>query len=241
MDHISADGNLPNQIANQLRRQILRGRLAPGASVKERENAAELGVSRTPMREAIRILAKEGLIELRPSRSPLVVQLDFKQVSDQTGVLIELEKYSAELACKHATDDDINRISAIVDYMARHFDSADPLDMFEVDMSFHTAIAAASHNEALAHTHGTFLMRLWRVRYLAAIQRRNRERVVNQHSRIVDALRMRDPKAARLAIDMHLCNMASDIRAVIEAETAVTLQDDGQDDGQDIGKEDNKE
>ncbi|MDQ2088874.1 GntR family transcriptional regulator [Marimonas arenosa] len=213
-----AEPILAEQIAKQLRRDILRGRLAPGASIKERDNAAELGVSRTPMREAIRSLAKEGLVILRPSRSPIVARPSFKQVSDQAEVLIALEKLSAELACKHATEKDVAKIEGIVDHMAAHFDTTDPLDMFEIDMSFHTAIAAASHNKALAETHCSYLQRLWRARYLAASQRRNRERVVNEHMRIVEALKARDISASRAAIDNHLWHLAEDIRGVIEAE-----------------------
>ncbi|MCB1338260.1 MAG: GntR family transcriptional regulator, partial [Maritimibacter sp.] len=192
--------------------------LAPGASIKERDNAAELGVSRTPMREAIRILAQEGLVLLRPSRSPIVAQPTFKEVSDQVEVLLALEKLSAELACAAATDDEIAAISAMVDTMAARYDRADPLDMFEIDMAFHTAIARASHNEALAETHGAFLARLWRARYLAAVQRRNRERVVTQHRRIVEALAARDPEATRAAIHDHLWHLADDIRAATEQE-----------------------
>ncbi len=213
-----AEPILAEQIAKHLRRDILRGKLSPGTPIKERDNASELGVSRTPMREAIRILAKEGLVRLRPSRSPTVAQPDFKEVSDQADVLIALEKLSAELACKHATDEDLVRIAGIVDYMSEHFEDTDPLDMFEIDMSFHTAIADASHNLALAETHCTFLQRLWRARYLAASQRRNRERVVNEHTKILEAIKARDPEAARAAIGNHLWHLAEDIRTVIEAE-----------------------
>ncbi len=211
---------LAENIANELRRDILRGNLAPGASIKERDNAAEMGVSRTPMREAIRILAKEGLVELRPSRSPIVVQSDFKNVEDQAQVLIALEMLSAELAVVNASEGDLNHIGGIVDFMAMHFETADPLDMFEIDMSFHTAIAEASHNKALAETHRSFLQRLWRARYMAASQRRNRKRVVNDHTRILMALRDRDADAARKAIGIHLLNLAEDIRDVIAQENA---------------------
>ena len=210
---------LAEQIATQIRRDILRGKLPPGTSIKERDNAAEMGVSRTPMREAIRILAKEGLVQLRPSRSPIVAQPSYKEVSDQAQVLIALEKLSAELACQNASDAEIDHIASIVDVMAREFDTTDPLDMFEIDMSFHTAIAEASRNAALAQTHCSFLQKLWRARYIAASQRRNRERVVTEHSRIVDGLRARDPKAVRDAIENHLWHLADDIREVIEAET----------------------
>ncbi|WP_238367469.1 GntR family transcriptional regulator [Mesobacterium pallidum] len=223
---------LAQQIAAQLRRDILRGKLAPGASVKERDNAAELGVSRTPMREAIRLLATEGLVRLRPSRSPIVAQLDFKEVQDQTQVLVALEKLSAELACIHATRADIDGISRILARMEKHFDTMDPLDMFEVDMSFHAAIARASHNDALAETHTSFMQRLWRARYLSAVQRRNRERVVTQHGQIVDALRARDPRAAVAAIDIHLRNMAEDIRSVIAAENKETQSPESANGGQ---------
>ncbi|MDA7429536.1 GntR family transcriptional regulator [Primorskyibacter aestuariivivens] len=212
--------SLAEQIANRLRRDILRGKLLPGMSVKERDIAAEIGVSRTPIREAIRILSKEGLVELRPSRSPIVALSDMSEVSDQIEVLVALEKLSAELACKNASSDEIKHLSDITDYMANHFDSTDPLDMFEIDMSFHTAIAAASGNKALADTHGTFLRRLWRARYLSAIQKRNRDRVVNHHTAILDALRAGDGTAARDAIDNHLQHLARDIRSVIEQETA---------------------
>ena len=219
-----AKPTLAENIANELRRDILRGKLLPGASIKERDNAAEMGVSRTPMREAIRILAKEGLVQLRPSRSPIVAQPNFKNVEDQAQVLIALEMLSAELAVVNASESDLNHIAEIVDFMAKHFDTTDPLDMFEIDMSFHTAIAEASHNKALAETHRSFLQRLWRARYLAASQRRNRERVVNDHTRILMAMRQRDANAAREAIGIHLLNLAEDIRDVIAQENAVGTQ-----------------
>jgi len=213
------DQTLPEQIAAQLRRDILRGKLPSGSAIKERDNATEMGVSRTPMREAIRILAKEGLVILRPSRSPLVAKPVFDEIADQVAVLLALEKLSAELACERATAEEISALWAINDQMAELYYTADTLDLFEIDMSFHTAIAAASHNAALAETHRAYLARLWRARYLSASQRRNRERVIRQHSDILKALETRDAAAVSAAIDRHLGNLAEDIRPVIEEET----------------------
>lgn len=212
------DQTLPEQIANRLRRDILRGKLKPGDSLKERDNAAELGVSRTPMREAIRIVAREGLIELRPARSPVVAMPSVKQITDDVEVLLAVEKLSAELACQRATDDDIAQIAAILAHMADNFDSMDPLDMFEIDMSFHAAIARASHNEPLAEIHSRFLARLWRARFLAAIKRRNRASVIEHHTAILSALRNRDAAAARAAIGMHLVRLTEDVADVIRRE-----------------------
>ncbi|MEF3048949.1 GntR family transcriptional regulator [Pseudotabrizicola sp. L79] len=215
-----SDANLAIDLAAHLRRDILRGALPPGAPIKERDNALELGVSRTPMREAIRILAQEGLVVLRPSRSPIVAQPGFKEIADQVAVLQVLEKLSAELACRHATEADLARIRAINDDIAAKQDRADPLDLFEIDMSFHTAIVAASGNAALAETHRSYLARLWRARFLGARLARSRARVVGEHAAIVQALMARDAPAARAAIEAHIGNLAEYIRPVIEAEEA---------------------
>lgn len=203
--------SLAEKLADQLRRDILRGRLAPGASIKERDNAADKGVSRTPMREAIRILAKEGLVVLRPSRSPVVARPALREVRDQVVVLLALEKLSATLACAEATDAELAQLSALHGQIAESYEHADVLDLFELDMRFHTMIAQASHNAALAETHRAFLARLWRARFLSAKIRRNRERVVAQHGAILQALLDRRPQAVDAAIEAHLGNLAEDI------------------------------
>ncbi|MGJ8585035.1 MAG: GntR family transcriptional regulator [Marinosulfonomonas sp.] len=218
---------LAKNIADQLRRNILRGKLAPGAAIKERDNAMELGVSRTPLREAIRILATEGLVELRPARSPIVSMPTPKQFSDDIEVLVSVEKLSGELACERATDEEIEEIDAIVKEMAAKFDTVDPLDLFELDMQFHSAIAQASHNVPLAEIHRKFLARLWHARFLAAIRKRNRDRVIGHHTDIVTALRFRDPKAVREAIGKHIKNLNEDIVHALAQEKEDTTKGHG--------------
>ena len=90
--------------------------------------------------------------------------------------------------------------------------------MFEIDMSFHSAIAEASHNASLFATYRSYLERLWRARYLSARQRRNRDRVVNHHAALLKAIIARDEDAAKTAIRTHLGNLAEDIRPAIEEE-----------------------
>ena len=215
---------LAAQIANQLRRNILQGKIPPGSTIKERDNAIEMGVSRTPLREAIRILATEGLVELRPARSPIVSTPTIKQIADDVEVLLYVEKLSGELACARASEDEIAGISSIVADMESRFHTADPLDMFETDMGFHSAIAAAAHNVPLAEIHRKFLSRLWRARYLAAMQRRNRERVIEHHTEIVAALRARNAPAIRDAIGNHLDQLRADIVRMITKEQEVASE-----------------
>lgn len=215
--------SLAEQIADQLRRDILRGKLPPGASIKERDNATEMGVSRTPLREAIRILSQEGLVDLRPARSPIVTKLSAKQVSDDVEVLLAVEILSAELACARATPQDLEQIEALQKQIVVRFDRADPLDIFEIDMEFHSAIARASHNAPLAEIHRTFLARLWRGRFLAAIKRRNRDRVIAHHTEILRALKARDPQAIRASLLGHMGNLRPDIlESIADAEAALS-------------------
>jgi DNA-binding GntR family transcriptional regulator len=202
---------LPEQIANQLRRKILLGELPAGSSLKERDNAAVLGVSRTPMREATRILAQEGLVILRPSRSPIVADPSLKEVTDDLIVMGALEVLSGELACQNATDDEIRHISELHEELAQIAHSREPIDTFEIDMQFHREIAAASHNPALAETHKAYLARLWRVRFLSASMISNWTRSNNQHVRIVQGLQKRDADLVAREIRSHMDQLVTNI------------------------------
>lgn len=209
---------LPEQIANRLRRDILRGTLEPGTPVKERDHASELGVSRTPMREAIRILAKEGLLHLRPARSPVVAQPSYEEVAHNIEVMTSLELLSARLACDRASDAEIEEIAALADQMAEQYDSLDMLEVFELDMTFHRAIAASAHNPVLAEMHQSLLARLWRARYLSATRKRSRERVLHQHAEIVKGLRARDPEMVTENVRSHLLHLLINVREYFESE-----------------------
>jgi len=202
----------------ELRRDILRGTIRPGDVIKERDTSAKMGVSRTPLREAIRILADEGLIELRPSRSPIVAQPSFKELCDSVEVLITLETLAGELVCSQGTDAGLARILDANEKMRDKWDMAERIDIFEMDMVVHREIAIASENIALERTHRAYLARLWRARYLASLRRTDREQVWQQHVVFVDALMKRDAAAYRAGIQEHLGRMYSDFRVALEAE-----------------------
>ena len=210
--------SLPEQIAAQLRRDILNGKFAPGATLKERDNAADMGVSRTPMREAIRILAKEGLVVLRPARSPIVAQPTFKQISDNIEVLTALELLSADLACQKATDAQITDIEDAQNRFASEYDTLEPVEVFELDMQVHLAIARASNNDVLIETHRSMLARMWRARFLSARRQDSRGRVMRQHALIIDGLKKRDADFVRLSLSDHLEHLLVNVRDYFESD-----------------------
>lgn len=213
-----AQVSLPEQIATGLRRDILNGKFAPGSAIKERDNALEMGVSRTPMREAIRILAQEGLVVLRPSRSPIIAQPTFKQISDNVVVLTALELLAADLACQTATDAQIQDIEEAQNQFEEKYASVERVEAFELDMQVHLAITRASNNEVLIETHRAMLARMWRARFLSARRAHSRARVIEQHRRIIEALKQRDPELLRLSLSDHLDALLMNVRDYFENE-----------------------
>jgi DNA-binding GntR family transcriptional regulator len=214
------ENTLAEQIADGLRRDILLGTLAPGALIKERDSSADLGVSRTPLREAIRILASEGLVVLRPSRSPVVANPSLQEITDDLVVMNTLEILGARLACTTATTEEITEISAQHELMLEISETADAVTYFEADMKFHRQITAASHNQSLIETHGAYMARLWRARFLAASLRRDRPRVLRQHSDIVAGLQSRDIVLVSAEIESHMRHLVrniTDIYVTLEA------------------------
>lgn len=211
------DNTLAEQIADSLRRDILLGRLAPGALIKERDSSAGLGVSRTPLREAIRILASEGLVTLRPSRSPIVANPSLKEITDDLVVMNTLEILAARLACMNATAEELDRIAALHEEMLAISDGADAVSYFEVDMAFHRTITAASHNLSLADTHRSYMARLWRPRFLAASLRRDRPRVLRQHGDIVQGLVSRDIGLVSREVESHTRHLVTNITDLYES------------------------
>jgi DNA-binding GntR family transcriptional regulator len=203
---------LAERIADQLRREILIGRFPPGSSIKERDNAARLGVSRTPMREATRILAKEGLVILRPARSPIVAEPGFNEISDAIDVLLALERLAVSQACERATDQGLSETSKIHEDLTANYHRLDELDLFEQDMAFHSKIVEITGNRSLFATYKIYRERLWRTRFLAARQDKNRQKMLQEHGDIVVALKNRDPDAAVAATTVHLGKLGFDIK-----------------------------
>lgn len=202
---------LAEQVADELRQLILIERLAPGAAIPERETADALGVSRTPLREALRLLANEGLVEIEASRPPRVANPSFSELEQLFVVLGTLEGLAGELACAAADDQEIARIADIAATTEAMSDDGEPLDFFESDMAFHDAIVAAAHNPPLAETHATYNRRLWRARFVSSRRRPNRPRTLSQHRQIVEALTARDPRKASRALRQHLSTALTNI------------------------------
>ncbi len=203
------------EAADSLREFILLGKLAPGVPVRERDLAEAFGVSRTPLKEALRILEAEGLIEYGPTRRPFVADPSLDQILDWLKVQGVLEALAGELCCSVASDKDIAQIAALSGDHVKLNSAGKPLEAFRRDMEFHSAIVAASGNQALVETHTTYNARLWRVRYLSSQRRVGLAKTEEEHADIVAALQARDVARSREALRAHLKTAEQNIAAVL--------------------------
>lgn len=212
--------SLAMEAADNLREFIMLSKLAPGMPVRERDLAEAFGISRTPLKEALRILEAEGLIVYGPTRRPRVADPSLDEINDWLRVQGALEALAGELACKNATDAQLAEIERINTSIKEARDTEGQLQAFRMDMRFHEAIVAASGNEALAETHRTYNARLWRVRFLSSQRLVSRDATRSEHIDIVAALRARNAAKAGEALRNHLTTAETNIAAAV-AELAV--------------------
>ncbi|WP_404463899.1 GntR family transcriptional regulator [Vreelandella aquamarina] len=198
--------NLYREVADRIGELIEHGELAPGERISEKQLCERFGVSRTPLREALKVLATEGLIELLPNRGARVVRLTFKKVKDTYDLMAALEGLSGELACQHISDSEIAAIRALHDAMLEHYRNRDLTTYFAVNQQIHESILAASRNEVLQEMYSNLSQRVKRVRYSKKMTQKFWRQAVQDHENMMAALEQRNSKQLGQILRDHLCN-----------------------------------
>ena len=196
--------SLHDQVASRVRDLIIEGVLEPGSRIDEAQLIEELGVSRTPFREALRTLAAEGLVIVRPSKGSLVRQLTPEDVFSMLEVLSHLEKLGGELACKRATDDEIADLVALHEAMMERYAERDRMPYYKLNQDFHSQLAALSRNETLQEMQARIQARLKRIRYIGNEDPESWAGAVADHEAMVAALKNRDSTRLGQEMERHL-------------------------------------
>lgn len=196
--------SLHDTIVGRLRDMIIEGALEPGSRLHEGQLGEQLGVSRTPLREAIKYLASEGLVELVPSRGAVVRRFDRKDVHDMLVVLRELEHLAGRLACEAGSDAGIAAVRRTHDAMIERYRAGDRLAYYKLNQEIHSRIVELTGNAALAHVHAGLQMRLKRVRFIAHEGADKWAAAVAEHEEMIAALERRDGPALSEILTRHL-------------------------------------
>ena len=205
------------EIADRLRGLIFAGELKPEARVQEKDLCVRFETSRTPLREALKVLASEGLITLLPNRGARVTRLTSEDADELFPVMGVLEALSGELACASISDTEILEIKAMHYQMALHHSRREYKEYFKLNQEIHRKIMEIASNAILAGVYDSLAGRIRRVRYFANANRTRWDKAMAEHTEILAALEARD--GARLAelLKMHLMSTLAAVKATIEA------------------------
>ena len=206
---------LHEEAADRLRDLIVQGRLAAGVRLNERLLTAELGVSRTPLREAFKVLATEGLVELLPNRGAIVSQMDPVRLSESLAVMGALEALAGELACRSATDAQINEVRALHYEMLAYHARGDLAGYFKFNQAIHLKIVKYSGNAVLYNIYRQMNGNVRRARYMANLSKERWDAAVREHDAILAALGARDVKRIKALLSDHLAHKLASVLAAL--------------------------
>jgi DNA-binding GntR family transcriptional regulator len=196
--------SLHNELVGRIRDMIIEGQLAPGSRIHEGQLGLALGVSRTPLREALKFVASEGLIDLVPGRGGIVRRLTPRDVRNMLDVLTALETLAGRLACRNATEAQIAEVRQMHDRMMELYADRQRLEYYKVNQAIHSAIVALAENDCLTATHGAIQSRLKRIRFIGNEAPDNWSAAVQEHVEMIDALERRDEMALTEVLTRHL-------------------------------------
>jgi DNA-binding GntR family transcriptional regulator len=200
--------SLHDETLSRLRDHIVEGNIPDGGRVPERQLCEMLGISRTPLREALKVLAAEGLVELLPNRGARVRQLSEHALAELFDVMGGLEALAGRLACEHITDAEIAEIERLHYEMYGFYLHRDMHGYFRINQLIHQKIVEASRNATLQGAYASFAGRIRRIRYSANFARK-RERwgeAMREHETILEALRRRAGSELSDLLFIHLRN-----------------------------------
>jgi len=206
--------SLHEEIVSRLREMIQDGGLPPGSRVPELKLCERFGISRTPLREALKVLASEGLVVLLPNRGSMVSRVEVAELEAVFEVMESLEELTGRLVCQRAANNDLERLGQWHASMAARFQAGDRSGYFHFNQRIHRGLVTATGNPVLAATYEQLFTKVNRARAMANSDERRWGKSMAEHEAIMVALATRDGEALAAELVSHTRNTAG---AVLEA------------------------
>ena len=218
--------SLHGQVADRLRDMVVHGELVPGEKVPVAALSQTLGVSLTPLREALKVLAEEGLVELTPNRGARVIPYTAEEAEALFEVIAGLESLAAELAAKRMSDEDLANLEAAHKQMKSYFDEKKRDQYFEINSHIHEKIVRYSSNDILINTHAKLMVRANRGRYIAIVDPERWSEAMGEHDAVMEAFRARDAERAGRIWHVHLLRSGQAIQKALRRQSAGEIDAD---------------
>ncbi|HYH01692.1 MAG TPA: GntR family transcriptional regulator [Bacillota bacterium] len=207
-------------VFESLREAIISGQLSPGERMMEIQLAEEMGVSRTPVREAIRKLELEGLVVMIPRKGAYVAGLSLKDVTDVFEIRGALEGLAAELAADRITEDELESLERYLVKISEDIEHGDLNRVVETDTDFHTILYQASRNSRLSQIINNLREQIQRFRTTSLSFPGRMKTALEEHRKIVEAISSRDGELARKLAKEHIENAENSLMSVIQKDTS---------------------
>jgi DNA-binding GntR family transcriptional regulator len=204
---------LHDQVAARLRELIQTGELKPRERLNESALSERLGVSRTPLREAIKVLATEGLLDLLPNRGSQVASFSQTEIDEMLEVIAALEGAAAELACRNAAQQDLAAITALHSSMVSAHAAGDAARYADLNRNIHDALIRASGNGVLQGLYANLSSRIQRARFAAHKTPAQWQAALDEHAQMIDLLNARSGEALAALMRKHVRNRRAEIAA----------------------------
>ena len=218
-DDMPRKGHLTSQVVDELRRAIMAGVYEPGARLRETWLCDRLGVSRTPVREALRTLAAEGLVELLPNRSVVVASMHSDELGHLFQVCGALEGLAGELACQNVTSREVAELADLFARMETAFEQRDRALYIQLNHQIHRRTMEIAANPVLEAQWSALLPRIERPRALANLDGPRWKEAVEEHRAMLGALASRDSLALSRLMSQHFINGVPSILNFLQRES----------------------
>ena len=207
---------LRDVVFNTLRQSILKGELEPGERLMEIQLAQKLGVSRTPIREAIRKLELEGLVVMIPRKGAEVARITEKDMRDVLEVRGTLEELAVSLACKNMSDDIIQELRMANKLFESAIVSKDVVKIVDADVNFHDVIYKATDNQRLMQIISNLSEQMYRYRLEYIKDARSHSILISEHADIISRLQTKDEEGAKSVMNQHIYNQEKGIMRMMK-------------------------
>lgn len=208
--------SLHEELLENLRDMIIHGDLDSGEKIPEKELCAQFAVSRTPMREALKVLAAEGLVNLEPNRGARVSSITVRDLEDIFPVLGALEALSGQLACRNITDPELEQIKSLHAQMLEHYERRELHLYFKINQKIHESILATARNHTLSDNYHALSGRVRRARFTSNMTDARWDQAMEEHEEIIVCLENRDGEALASILRNHLKNKLAALRAWLQ-------------------------
>ena len=207
---------LRDVVFNTLREAILKGDLKPGERLMELQLASKLGVSRTPIREASRMLEQEGLAVTTPRKGAEVAKMTLKDMEDVLEIRDALDELAVRIACQKISDEQLRQLEDMKELFEKSTQTGNVKKIAEADVTFHDVIYEATGNPKLVTLLNNLREQVYRYRVEYIKDPKNYPTLIAEHEAILESLKNRDVKNAVEAMHVHVANQAEAVKTVIQ-------------------------